>query len=84
MTILTSLIAVCGFPHVVAGSVDALYEVFRGDASFSAAATRFFLPTLCGNVLGGVLLVSLLSFGQVSGHVTTAPRALKPAQRRAR
>jgi formate/nitrite transporter FocA (FNT family) len=73
VTIVTYLIAVCGFPHVVAGSVDALYEVFRGDVPFGAAVTAFFLPTLCGNVLGGVLLVSFLSFGQVSGRVKSTP-----------
>jgi formate/nitrite transporter FocA (FNT family) len=26
---------------------------------------RFFLPTLIGNVLGGVTLVAVLNFGQV-------------------
>jgi formate/nitrite transporter FocA (FNT family) len=70
VTILTYMIAIGGFPHIVAGSVDTLYELFRGDISLGAAVLTFFLPTLCGNVLGGTLLVSFLSFGQVfADHV---------------
>ena len=69
VAMITYLIAACGFPHVVAGSVEALYAVFRGDATFAAALTTFYVPTLLGNVAGGILLVSLLSFGQVSGRI---------------
>jgi formate-nitrite transporter family protein len=77
---LTYLIAVCGFPHVVAGSVDAIYAVVRGDVSFAGAVTGFFLPTLGGNIVGGVLLVSLLSFGQVVHHITGGADAREPAR----
>jgi formate/nitrite transporter FocA (FNT family) len=82
VVMITYLIAACGFPHVVAGSVEALYAVFRGDATFAAALTTFYIPTLLGNVAGGVLLVSLLSFGQVSGRIRgEKERNEKSAQR---
>jgi formate/nitrite transporter FocA (FNT family) len=62
---LTYLIAICGFPHIIAGSVDAFYQIFRGDATLAGALTSFFIPTLCGNIAGGVVIVSILGFGQV-------------------
>ncbi|GJD47683.1 Inner membrane protein YfdC [Methylobacterium crusticola] len=64
--ILTYIIAVCEFTHVVAGSVDTAYLVFLGEASWSDYVVRFFLPTLSGNVFGGVTLVAVLNWGQVA------------------
>ncbi len=80
---LTYLIALCGFTHIVAGSVDACYMLFRGATSLGTVLATFFGPTLCGNILGGVLMVSLLSFGQVfEDHIKggkTDTKSPKPA-----
>ena len=62
---LTYLIAIGGFSHIVAGSVDAFYELFRGHTTLGIMFGTFFVPTLLGNIVGGVTLVSLLGFGQV-------------------
>lgn len=62
---LTYLIAISGFPHIIAGSVETFYALFGGLATPGGAIGIFFVPTLCGNIIGGVLLVSLLNFGQV-------------------
>ena len=61
----TYLIALGHFGHSVAGSVDVLYLVFRGQTPWGAYSD-FFVPTLLGNVLGGVTLVALLNHGQVA------------------
>ena len=54
--LLTYLIALFGFTHIVAGSADVLYGVLTGIVSLSDAIFHFFLPTLCGNVFGGTVL----------------------------
>jgi formate/nitrite transporter FocA (FNT family) len=63
--LLTYLIALLGFTHVVAGSAEVLYGWFSGVIPFREAAFTFFLPTLAGNVFGGTVLFSALSYGQV-------------------
>lgn len=60
----TYLIALFRFGHSVAGSIDVLYLVAAGAASWGDYL-RFLAPTLLGNVLGGVTLVTLLNHGQV-------------------
>jgi formate/nitrite transporter FocA (FNT family) len=69
IVLLTWLISIAGFAHVVAGSVDASYLVLSSQASASDYLWRFFTPTLLGNVLGGVTLVAALNYGQVASEV---------------
>jgi formate/nitrite transporter FocA (FNT family) len=66
IVIITYVIAIGEFSHLVAGSVDAFYLVQIGQASWTDYALRFFAPTFLGNVLGGVTLVAVLNFGQVA------------------
>jgi formate/nitrite transporter FocA (FNT family) len=63
---MTYLIGLCRLKHIVAGSVDALYIVWIGSATYGEYLMRFFLPTLLGNVLGGVLLVSIVNHAQAT------------------
>jgi formate/nitrite transporter FocA (FNT family) len=69
ITLLTYLIALFGFTHIVAGSVEALYGVLTGGTTWDAAVFRFFLPTLAGNVFGGTVLFSVLSYAQVREEI---------------
>lgn len=69
ITLLTYLIALFGFTHVVAGSVEAIYGVATGIISLETAVFRFFLPTLAGNVFGGTILFSVLSYAQVREEI---------------
>jgi formate-nitrite transporter family protein len=62
---ITYVVALGGFTHVVAGSIDAFYLVHTGEIGYGAYLTRFFVPTLIGNVIGGVALVAALNYGQV-------------------
>jgi formate/nitrite transporter FocA (FNT family) len=67
--IMTYVIALGEFSHVVAGSVDCAFMVLVGKASLADYAFVFFLPTLLGNVVGGTTLVALLNYGQVAAEL---------------
>ena len=69
IVLLTWLIAVAGFAHVIAGSVDASFLVWSGKAGLVDYVWRFFVPTLLGNILGGTTLVAVLNYGQVASEV---------------
>ena len=64
--IITYLIGIGGFPHVIAGSAEAFYAALVGVESWSAAVLHFLVPTLIGNVIGGVALVAALNYAQVA------------------
>ena len=59
--LLTYVVALGGFSHVIAGSVEAFYAMFTGQASVYDYLTGFFAPTILGNTIGGVALVALLN-----------------------
>jgi formate/nitrite transporter FocA (FNT family) len=69
ISLLTYLIALFGFTHIVAGSVEAIYGVMVGVTGLETAIFRFFLPTLAGNVFGGTILFSVLSYAQVREEI---------------
>ncbi len=63
--LLTYLIALGGFDHVVAGTVEAAYLVLEGAEGVGRAITHFFVPTLVGNLIGGTVIFTLLSYAQI-------------------
>jgi formate-nitrite transporter family protein len=63
--IITYLIGLGGFNHVIAGSTKQLLLVVTGAETWSTYLLRFFLPTLFGNIVGGVSLVAFLGHAQV-------------------
>jgi formate/nitrite transporter FocA (FNT family) len=67
--IITYIVALSGFPHVIAGSVDCAFLVQIGEANWHDFLVRFFEPTLLGNIVGGVALVAALNYGQVATEV---------------
>jgi len=69
IVLMTWLVSMCGLSHIVAGSVDAFYLVVTGSIGMNAYVWHFFVPTLVGNVIGGVALVSVLNYGQVAPEV---------------
>lgn len=69
ITLITYLIALGGFTHVVAGSVEALYMWLSGYESFLHVVAGFFLPTLLGNVAGGTVLFAVVSYAQVREEI---------------
>ena len=73
--LLTYSISVCEFPHVIAGSVEAAYLVFGGQASLGQYFAEFLGPTLLGNCLGGTLLAALLNHAPIAGELDGAGEA---------
>jgi formate/nitrite transporter FocA (FNT family) len=65
VVILTYIVGLAGLSHIVAGSVEVLYGVVAGATAWSTYFGAFLLPVFIGNVIGGVLLVSLVNYGQV-------------------
>jgi formate/nitrite transporter FocA (FNT family) len=65
IVIVTYLIAIGGFTHIIVGTVESLYLVFAGDIRFADYALGFALPTLAGNIVGGSFIFALISHAQV-------------------
>lgn len=65
ITIMTYMISVAGFTHIVAGSVEAFLLVVSGQISFGFMLLHFTIPVLFGNVVGGTALFAVLSYAQV-------------------
>ncbi len=68
--ILTYLVGLGGFNHVVAGSTTMFYLIVIKSLSWGTYITAFFFPTLLGNIVGGVSLVAALGHAQVVGGKT--------------
>jgi formate/nitrite transporter FocA (FNT family) len=64
---LTFLIPAAGLTHCIAGTSEFLISVFSGEESWAEYFGGFLLPTTLGNIVGGVVLVTLLNYGQVMG-----------------
>ena len=61
-------ISALGFPHSIAGAVEAFYLAATGQSSWGTIVTDFIIPAVLGNAIGGVLLVALLNYGQVAAE----------------
>jgi formate/nitrite transporter FocA (FNT family) len=71
VVIVTYVIAIGGFSHVVAGSGEAWLLWLTGKASFGWAVGGFILPALAGNIIGGTGLFAVLAHGQVRDEIKT-------------
>lgn len=67
--LITYVIAIGGFTHIIVGSAETLYLVFAGDLGAADYALHFALPTLAGNIVGGSLMFALISHAQVRSDV---------------
>jgi formate/nitrite transporter FocA (FNT family) len=65
MIIVTYLIGLGGFNHVVAGSNKIFHEIAAGNLTWVYFLRQFLVPTLFANILGGVSLVAFLGHAQV-------------------
>jgi formate/nitrite transporter FocA (FNT family) len=63
--LLTYLVGIGGFPHiVVAGSIGS-YLISQALMNLKECLINYFLPTLIGNIIGGIGLVAVLNHAQV-------------------
>ena len=65
IVIVTYVVAIAHFSHIIAGSVEASYSVYIGHITFAEYFPRFLFPTLIGNCVGGVSLVAILNHAPV-------------------
>lgn len=65
IVMITYLIGLGSFGHVIAGSTTVLYLVALKTTSWATYWGGFFLPTVLGNIVGGVSLVAALGHAQV-------------------
>ena len=64
--LMTYLVAIGGFAHVVAGSFEGFMLVLSGRVGIGPMLAGFEGPALIGNIVGGTLLFALISYGQVA------------------
>ena len=64
--LITWLIGLGDFSHIIAGSVDGFYGVLAQQVTWLDFGFRFFIPTLLGNMLGGIALVAAVNYAQIS------------------
>lgn len=65
VVVMTYLIAIGDFVHIVVGSVEAFMLVLAGLWSPAQLFGGFMVPTLIGNIVGGTALFALISYAQV-------------------
>jgi formate/nitrite transporter FocA (FNT family) len=63
--LVTYVIGLGQFAHIIAGSVSAFYVLMAGETSLVLFLTRFLVPTLLGNIVGGVAFVAAINHAQV-------------------
>jgi formate-nitrite transporter family protein len=69
ITLMTYLIAIGGFTHIVAGSMEANMLVLAGEWEWWRMLGQFFVPVLLGNMVGGTALFALISYAQVMEEI---------------
>jgi formate/nitrite transporter FocA (FNT family) len=71
IVLITYVIAIGGFSHVVAGAGEAWLLMLTGQTSFAVTVGGFILPALAGNIIGGTGLFAVLAHGQVHYEIDT-------------
>jgi formate/nitrite transporter FocA (FNT family) len=69
IVLMTYLISIGGFAHIVAGSVEAFLLVLAGQMTWSSMLTDFLIPVLAGNIVGGTALFALIAYAQVMKEI---------------
>jgi formate/nitrite transporter FocA (FNT family) len=69
IALMTWLIAVGGFTHIVAGSLESYLLVLSGEWAWWQMLTGFIAPVLIGNMIGGTALFALIAYVQVKDEI---------------
>ncbi|QEO81430.1 formate/nitrite transporter family protein [Pseudomonas brassicacearum] len=69
--LITYLMALGDFTHIVVGSAEVSYLVFAGQLSWADFWMVFAGPTLAGNIIGGSFIFALISHAQVRSETNT-------------
>jgi formate/nitrite transporter FocA (FNT family) len=65
IVIITYVVGLGSFSHVIVGAIETFTLAAMGQTSWLTALGGYVLPTLIGNILGGVMLVATLNHAQV-------------------
>jgi formate/nitrite transporter FocA (FNT family) len=68
--LLTYVIAICQFPHIIAGSVEAAFGFFTGRATIGDYLFSFLIPTFPGDATGGTILAALLNHAPLAEELS--------------
>ena len=63
--LITYLVGLGHFSHIIAGAVETFTLAAMGQESWLTVFGSYIVPTLIGNILGGVTLVALLNHAQI-------------------
>jgi formate/nitrite transporter FocA (FNT family) len=77
--VITYVVGLAGFAHVIAGSLEIFYAMLAGEISLAAYLGGFLGPVLLGNIVGGSALVALINHAQVREEVGL-PRVRRPGR----
>jgi formate/nitrite transporter FocA (FNT family) len=69
ITVITYLVALGNFTHIVAGSVEAFILLVNGNAGIGWTLFVFAVPTLVGNIIGGTALFAVIAYAQVMKEI---------------
>jgi formate/nitrite transporter FocA (FNT family) len=69
ITLMTWLIAVGGFMHIIAGSMEAYLLVLSGSWEWWRMVGEFLVPVLLGNMVGGTALFTVIAYAQVMKEI---------------
>src|SRR3954447_25227427 len=67
--LVTYIIAIGGFSHIVVGSFEAFMLLVNGEIGLGTMLAHFTIPVLIGHVVGGTALFALLPYAQVMKEV---------------
>lgn len=65
IVIVTYVVGLANLTHIVAGAVEVLFLAMVGARPWSDVALGYLLPTLLGNIIGGVSLTAAINHAQV-------------------
>ena len=69
IVIITYLVGLSELTHIIAGSVEVLFLAMVGARSWWSIVEGYLVPTLLGNIIGGVSLTAAVNHAQVvAGH----------------
>jgi formate/nitrite transporter FocA (FNT family) len=69
IVVITYFVGVGHFSHIIAGAVEVFALAAGGHTTWAHVFAAFIAPTLVGNILGGVTLVTMLNHAQVVAGV---------------
>ncbi|MCI8212267.1 hypothetical protein AUC61_22295 [Pseudomonas sp. S25] len=74
IVLITYLMALGDFTHIVVGSAEVSYLVFAGELPWSDFWLIFAAPTLAGNIIGGSFIFAILSHAQIRSEKDTTAK----------